>query len=45
MVIETMKRKNDIPDFNEQLGTTGESTSAVTKSIAELKRRGGHEDQ
>ena len=36
MVIDTMRCKNDIPDFNEQLGTTGESASAATKSIAEL---------
>ena len=35
MVIDTMRRKNDILDFNEQLGTAGESTSAVTNSIAE----------
>ena len=34
--IDTTRRKNDIPDFSEQLGATGESTSAVTKNIAEM---------
>ena len=36
MVIDTTRRKNDIPDFNQQSGTTGGSTSAATKSIPEL---------